>query len=690
MNISPNNIFLAKKHSCFLNNNNPNNILKPKFLEKKYNNLIEDENKIDNNAYNPLNTSLYNKSLSRTKSSLLSRPYQRQLSNTSFSTKKKLYKDEYNTFKLNGNKYLGNNFEKDEKTSNIYYKLIKTFYDENGIKLNSQETKINPINNEFNSKLIKTKKPTNKKSLDLIYIGNTNDFRRKNEVMNNDYNKYFYQYNNNTNPKSINMNKLKITHKKIIKREKNMIENKTKNDINNMTQMPNPAHELSFNEKFKYFFTNPNISEKSFKSLINQNHTQKSQNYIKNEKELQKYLEMNKSVKNINKGSNNILFLNKKESGKKKNKYIIIPHINRKLNQDNNMNSHDNFSYIFHKKNPSDSFDNIKLIKKKLDNKNKIIENKEHNLISSHCSFKHPEMYFNSCKASNKINNSSTFSFSKNSLNNTSINKHKVEKSNISPKRLEKYFLPNEMKLKGNFSSDKKRHKKPTSEFEIIDINNITFHKSFKSMKKVKTNESKSSDSSKNNNKNKKNKKFAKNITYNYDNKILLKRNKTNINLLDNTSKSNKANFNKIKNKKNKCNKNFGSNNKEKVKNNKSINLIKEQKLNNELIIKKNNQNKSLVSFNSVKNDNSYISKYIMKEKEKKYFIMRNNPKIKNKKNIKIEGLLSPNNKRNNISYKITITEPSIICNQLQIKNSTKFPIDIKIEQNILKNSKIK
>ena len=88
MNISPNNIFLAKKHSCFLNNNNPNNILKPKFLEKKYNNLIEDENKIDNNAYNPLNTSLYNKSLSRTKSSLLSRPYQRQLSNTSFQLRK--------------------------------------------------------------------------------------------------------------------------------------------------------------------------------------------------------------------------------------------------------------------------------------------------------------------------------------------------------------------------------------------------------------------------------------------------------------------------------------------------------------------------------------------------------------------------------------------------------------------------
>ena len=299
-------------------------------------------------------------------------------------------------------------------------------------------------------------------------------------------------------------------------------------------------------------------------------------------------------------------------------------------------------------------------------------------------------MYFNSSKAYNKINNSSTFSFSKNSLNNTSINKHKVKKSNISPKRLEKYFLPNEMKSKGNFTSDKKRDKKPNSEFEIIDINNITFHKSFKSMKKVKTSESKSSNSSKNNNKKKKNKKFVKNINYNYDNKTLLKRNKTNINLIkDNTSKSNKSNFNKIKNKKNKFNKNIGSISKEKVKNNKSTNLIKEQKL-NELIIKNNNQNKSLINFNSVKNENSYISKYIIKEKEKKYFLQRNNQKIKKKKNIKIEGLLSPNNKRNNISYRITITEPSIICNQLQIKNSTKFPIDIKIEQNIIKNSKIK
>ena len=421
MNISHNNIFLAKKNSCFLYNINANNKLKQKYLEKKSNNLIEHEHKINNNSYNPLKISLNNKSLSRTKSSLLSRPYQRQLSNSSFSTKKKLNKDEYNTFKLNGNNNVGNNFEKDEKISNIYYTLIKTFYDENGIKLNSQETNINPVNNEFNSKIIKTKKPLNKKSLDLIFIGNTNDFRSKNEVMNNDYNKNFYQYNNNTNPKITNMNKLKITHKKIIKREKNMIENKTKKDIINMTQMPNSTYELSFNEKYKYIFTNPNISEKTLKLLINQNHTEKPQNYIKNEKELQKYLEINKSIKKINKGANNLLFINKKESEKKKNKYIIIPHINRKLNQENNKNSPDDFSYIFHKKNPSDSFDNINLIKKKLENKNKIIDNKEY-----------------SCKAYNKINNSSVFSFSKNSLNKTSINKHKVKKPNISPKRLEK------------------------------------------------------------------------------------------------------------------------------------------------------------------------------------------------------------------------------------------------------------
>jgi len=685
MSVPHNNIFLVKKHSCFLFNNNANNIIKPKYSGRKNNIFIGYEHKIDDNTYNPLNTSSNNKSLSRTKSSLLSRPYQRQLSKGSFSTKKKLNKDEYNTFKLNGN-----DFEKDEKTSNIYYKLIKTFYDENGIKLNNQETKTNQINNDFNSKLIKTKKPINKKSLDLIYIGNTNDFHSKKESMNNDYNKYSYQYNNNTNPKITNMNKLKITHKKIIKREKNLIENKTKNDINNMTQMPNSTHELSFNEKFKYIFTNPNISEKSFNLLINQNYNQTLQNYIKNEKEIPKYLEIDKSIKKINKEHNHILFLNKKESGKKKNKYIIIPYINKKINKDNNKNESDDFSYIFHKKNPTDSFDNIKLIKKKLDNKNKSIQNKEYSMISSHYSFNHPEMYFNSCKANNKINNSPTFSFSKNSLNNTSINKSKMEKSNISPKRLEKYFLPNEMKSKGNFVSDKKRHKKPTSEFEIIDINNITFHKSFKSMKKVKTSESKSPNSSKNNNKNKKNKKLEKKINYNYDNKTLLKRNKTNINLIkDITSKSNKANFNKIKNNKNKSKKSSGNINKEKVKRNKSINLIKEQK-SNDLIIKNNNQNKSLISFNSVINDNSYINKYIMKEKEKKHFLQRNNPKMKNKKNIKIDGLLSPNNKRNNISYKITITEPSIICNQLQIKNSTKFPIDIKIEQNILNNSKIK
>ena len=618
--------------------------------------------------------------MSRTKSSLLSRPYQKQLSNSSFSTRKKINKNENNTFKL-----MGNNFEKDEKISNIYYKLIKTFYDENGTKINSQEAKLNSINTEFNSKLIKTKKPINKKSLDLIYIGNTNDFHRKKEVMNNECNKYLYQYNNNTNPKYTNMNKLKITHKKIIKREKNLIENKTKKNVNNKTQIPNPTHELSFNDKYKYIFTNPNTSEKSFKLLIKHNHNQKSQNYIKKEKELQKYQEINKSVKNIN----NILFLNKRDNEKKKNKYIIIPYINKKIYQENNINNPDDFSYIFHKKNPSDSFDNIKLIKKKLENKNGNIGNKENSMISSHYSFKHPEMYFNSCKACNKINNSSTFSFSKNSINNTSINKLKVEKSNISPKRLEKYFLPKEFKSNGNFASDKKRHKKLTSEFEIIDVNNITFHKSFKSMKRVKTSKNKLQNSSKNNNNNKKNKKFIKNISHNYDNKTLLKRNKTNINLIkNNTSNSNKVNLNKIKTKQNKCSKNTGNINKEKVKHYKSINSIKEQKL-NELRIRNNNQNKSLISFNSVKNDNSYISKYLLKEKGKKYFLQRNSPSLKNKKNINIEGLLSPNYKRNNISYKITITEPSIICNQLQIKNSTKFPIDIKIEQNILKKSKI-
>jgi hypothetical protein len=34
MNITPNNIFLIKRHSCFFANNNANNI-KPKYLEKK-------------------------------------------------------------------------------------------------------------------------------------------------------------------------------------------------------------------------------------------------------------------------------------------------------------------------------------------------------------------------------------------------------------------------------------------------------------------------------------------------------------------------------------------------------------------------------------------------------------------------------------------------------------------------------
>ena len=114
MSVPHNNIFLVKKHSCFLFNNNANNIIKPKYSERKNNIFIGYEHRIDDNTYNPLNTSSNNKSLSRTKSSLLSRPYQRQLSKGSFSTKKKLNKDEYNTFKLNGN-----DFEKDEKTSNI-------------------------------------------------------------------------------------------------------------------------------------------------------------------------------------------------------------------------------------------------------------------------------------------------------------------------------------------------------------------------------------------------------------------------------------------------------------------------------------------------------------------------------------------------------------------------------------------
>ena len=158
-------------------------------------------------------------------------------------------------------------------------------------------------------------------------------------------------------------------------------------------------------------------------------------------------------------------------------------------------------------------------------------------------------------------------------------------------------------------------------------------------------------------------------------------------------SRNNKNTFYsyKIKYMKNKFKQNPYSFSNEKIKILHNVNSFNEKrKIKNEpdenINFNINNQNKYTINSYNIINNISNIDKNNQKEKIKKYLVQRssirnkknklyfsnNKPKEQNINNKNIEGILSPINKQSNISYQTSITEPSIIYNQIKIKNSLK------------------
>jgi hypothetical protein len=297
------------------------------------------------------------------------------------------------------------------------------------------------------------------------------------------------------------------------------------NNTNYKKQLAISPVELMNNGKIKYMLTSPNKSEKYFNKFFHLKY--KTSNTITNKEENNSLMNTQKNTlinntldDNINNDTlykyksyiiniNNIPFSNSKE-GEEKNKFDIMNYFNKRIshhkrtptfningnkfieglnsyNSSNIMNTQINANVnngsnlIFHKKKISDSFDEIKIIKKQLAQRNKIMENNpyQYNSISNRNGLLHsPKFCLN-----NRIKNSHTSLSLHNSTNN--INDIKNKKLKISPKSLEKYFNPNH--INNNDISYKTHYYKPPSEIEVIDINNITFKKPFKTKKNNKT-----------------------------------------------------------------------------------------------------------------------------------------------------------------------------------------------------------
>ena len=758
MNISHNNkISHIKKHSCVLYNNNINKIhlkIKQRFLEQTYSSTLENENNNYENIYMPLYTSISNnkKSLEKTKTSLFSRPYIKQLSRYSFLTLKNKndnnnnnnnYKRSENRTKSSERKKSGFNPDKDDK-KNIYFNLIKTYYDENGIKLKPKEIEINPINNEIDyPKIIKAKKKKKEISMDKIDKGNTLNFEKRNKTMNNNCNIYFAEIDHNEKQKNFTINKL-ITHKRIIKRGKNNKLNlhQNINNTNYKQQLTISPVEFMSNGKIKYMLTSPNKSEKYFNKFFY--HKYKSSNTIVNKEENNSIINTQKNTlinntledsninndtlyqyKNYSININNIPFSNSKES-EEKNKFDIMNYFNKRIsnhkrtptfnikgpklfeglnsfNSSNIMNTqiysnvNNGSNLIFHKKKISDSFDEIKIIKKQLDQRNKIMKNNPCQYPYDSISKRNGQLHSPKFCLNNGIKqNHTTLSFHNSTDDVIDIKNKKLK---ISPKSLEKYFNPNQ--INNNDISYKTHYYKPPSEIEVIDINNITFKKPFKTKKNNKTVENNSlnvnvgkencdtdiNTNSKNkknvilssykNKINKKNEKLmGRNISYNFDKQKQSSSSVANYNKFLNKNSLNTINSMNIKYMKNRFKQNPYSFSNEKLNTSRS-NMI---------------ENRSFITpyyarIYNYKNDKN-ISKNIEQEKMKKFIIQRYERKVKKynfyTSNIKNNIILSPTNKKSSTTHKISITEPSVLSsgNEMKIKklNMNKLSIDIKNE----------
>ena len=244
-----------KKKSCILYNNNFFQKIKRK---PKNFNLFDIKTK--KNSTERINVSINEKkSMSNTKTSPLSRPYVKQLSQYCFLTLKNKNKNQKkiktknksknNISKLNETNIIEkyNSSEKDDKT-NIYFNLIKTYYDENGIQLKPEKTEIYP-------KINKSKSKKKKSSIDKTENNNCLNNEKINKTINNDhYCQIFTTLESKEEEEKNNKDTFYIINKKGIKNDKNI--NKRPLDIS--------YGKINYNRRLKKIITSPSFLEKSF------------------------------------------------------------------------------------------------------------------------------------------------------------------------------------------------------------------------------------------------------------------------------------------------------------------------------------------------------------------------------------------------------------------------------------------
>ena len=501
MNISgnnPNNHI--NKNSCVLYSSNIRQIyykVKEKTNSQNYNNYnnIISRTKV-NNITSRSNISLNNKPLiEKTNTSLFQRPYIKQLSQYSFLTSKtKNSKDNISLPKLDGtNNY--ENSEKDDKT-NIYFNLIKTYYDENGKKLKIKKNEIYPIDNEidFPNKL-KNKKKKKKNN-------NNKKNYEQNKIMNTDCNAYYTILSKDND--NFNKDKSKDLQRFLIKRENKDVSRKKTSSFNKCIYNNNKkeiiASPCNSEKSYNIFFQNKSgdfiINDIKKNPLINnRNDFFKNNDYLNNNDNSSLSKKANISnisfskdkEKNINKNLSNIIeYFNKRICG---HQFIPIKtigaiKISPQLNSSsfNTLNNHRSNKCIFHKKKISDLSINNKYFNLQKSNKKDeddrplsdithvdSFESLKQKLKKEHISCKNNISHHNMILACDIFNN------------NYNINLNNMK---ISPKNLEKYFNPNQIS-KENLSFKNKYIKIP-EEKENIDINNITFKKPFFLSKNIK------------------------------------------------------------------------------------------------------------------------------------------------------------------------------------------------------------
>ena len=292
-----------------------------------------------------------------------------------------------------------------------------------------------------------------------------------------------------------------------------------KKEYNNITPLSISSGELIYNSKFKNTATSPTTSEKSF-NIFFQN---KSHDYIIND--IQKNPIIKGNIGNLNKNFNiqSTDIKNKEdkiyEFQNNSQKYIdekkesdIINYFNKRILHHRKIKTsymndpkslqdlkiyasfsnnkaiqyyRNNMNHIFQKKKIYDFFDDTKNVKnKKLIKKYFIRNNQSKSIINYeellNCPKNKSQRFFFIDRVCLNHNNT-ILSLTK---LNTCKNTNNINKTKIFPKKLEKYFEPNQFNTK--IFSYRTQYLKPQQDKEIIDINNINFKNPFKLIKNKK------------------------------------------------------------------------------------------------------------------------------------------------------------------------------------------------------------